>query len=91
MENKVFLGSFKEKSGKWGTFWNLSFNKDELLKMANYLNDRGYVNLKVTKRKEMGKFGETHSCYIDNYVPKRDSAPSKSPTNVSVNFEDIPF
>lgn len=91
MENKVFVGSFKEKSGQWGNFWNLSFSKDELLKMANHINDRGYINLKVTKRKETGKFGETHSCYIDNFVPQRNSAPKKSPTNVPVSIEDIPF
>lgn len=32
-------------------------------------NEKGYVNLIVGPRKEKGKFGETHSVWVDTFVP----------------------
>ena len=33
-------------------------------------NEQGYVNLVVTRRREPGKYGETHAVYLDDWKPQ---------------------
>jgi hypothetical protein len=46
--------------------------------LAQYANEKGYVNLGVSERKEKGKFGETHSVWLDTWKPthRADAAPA---------------
>jgi hypothetical protein len=41
-------------------------------------NEKGYVNLLVTKRREVGKYGDTHSVALDTWKPGEGSQRSSS-------------
>ena len=40
----------------------------ESLKAAKK-NEKGYVKLVISKRRELGKNNETHTCYVDTWQP----------------------
>ena len=48
----------------------MSFKLDQLLeKLKPDVNGKGYVNLVVNKRREIGKYGETHDVTVDTWKP----------------------
>jgi hypothetical protein len=89
MAEKVFLKcSAKEKTfASGGSILNLGFKVSDLVEFAQlHANDRGYLNLCVQSRREVGKFGDTHSVTLDTWVAKpKDGGPS------AVDTSDIPF
>ncbi len=74
--------SIKEIEGKYGSFFNISFNLD---KLKEYANEKGYVNTTVSKRKEVGKYGETHSVTLNEWKPKSEDKAD------DLSIEDVPF
>lgn len=49
----------------------LSFKADAFIAFINQRkNAKGYVNLGISKRKEVGKYGETHTVWLDTWEPK---------------------
>ncbi len=59
-----------------GQFFSLSFNAEKMKAfIAQHTNAKGYVNLNMGKRREEGKYGETHSITLDTWEPK--SAPNE--------------
>ena len=61
-EPKVYVGS-----GKIGRFDIINIG----LRFADLPqpNERGYINLSVGNRREVGKHGETHSVWINDWKP----------------------
>lgn len=57
----------KAIDGKFGEFFNISIN---LEKLKEFENEKWYVNLVMNKRKEVWKYGETHSFTINEWTPK---------------------
>ena len=54
-----------------GTIINIGVRAEELIAFAHqHGNPRGYVNLTISKRREVGQYGQTHSVYLDTYEPK---------------------
>jgi len=82
MEEKVYLnGMFiKEKVfDDGGSILNVSVKVEDFkAELDAHKNDRGYVNLKIKKRREPSETGITHYCEKDNYQPK-------------ANTDDLPF
>jgi len=70
-EQKLYVGGAKEVSGNFGAFHKISFNKDDLELMMNNLNEKGWVNLNMNKRKEPSTYGQTHSLVIDTWKPQQ--------------------
>ena len=58
--------SCKAVKGQFGEFFNISLN---LEKLTQYQNEKGYVNLTMSKRKEVGQYGETHSFTLNEWKP----------------------
>lgn len=56
----------KAVQGSYWEFFNISVNIEKLQELAN---EKGYVNLVMNKRKEVGKYGETHSFTLNEYKP----------------------
>ena len=78
MGEKIFLKcSAKEKVfPNGGSILNLGIKVADLLEFAQrHANERGYLNLSVQSRREIGKFGDTHTISLDAWVkkPKGDS------------------
>ena len=49
----------------------VGLNMEELQKFEK----NGYVNVTISKRREVGKYGDTHSMYLNEYEPKKEDTP----------------
>ena len=60
----------------------LSFRSEDLLAFVKlHTNAKGYINLNVSKRREVGQYGDTHSIVLDTWQPgQQRSAPSSAAT-----------
>lgn len=74
MTDHIYVGSAKERATQYGTEYNLQLEIDDL---AQYMAEYGYVNkagkhvvrLKIARRREVGRFGETHSVEVNTWKP----------------------
>lgn len=78
----------------------LSFKVEEFVAfLQQNANARGYVNLGVSKRKEVGKFGDTHCIWLDTWQPTPQgaapapTAPAEAapPTTTDDGNDSVPF
>ena len=83
MSDKIFCGSGKTIKTQYGELIKLSFGPRDLEAMMANKNEKGWVNVVVAKRREVGQYGETHSCSIDMWKPD-GNAPSSN-TQVDPN------
>jgi hypothetical protein len=67
---KCSAKEYKFTSG--GSVLNVGVRVDEIIAFAKeHGNERGYLNLTVSQRKEVGQYGQTHSVYLDAYDAKK--------------------
>jgi hypothetical protein len=59
--------SCKAVNGQFGEFFNISINMD---KLSQYANEKGYVNMTLSKRKEPGQYGDTHYFTLNEWTPE---------------------
>jgi hypothetical protein len=81
--------SAKARDTKIGQVINISFEAVELGKFVRAnKNAKGWINLSVLPRKEVGKYGETHSIVLDTFEPKpkADAQPAQAADDASVPF-----
>ena len=100
-KTKLYVGTAKQKTinTKFGEMEvvKISYSKKDLELMMANLNEKGWVNLDQTKRKEVGKYGETHSMVIDLWKPTTPPAntPEKKQTDrngiVTEDDSSLPF
>tara|TARA_R110000851_G_scaffold74298_1_gene164021 strand:- start:155 stop:403 length:249 start_codon:yes stop_codon:yes gene_type:complete len=76
MADKTFIegSSAKAITGQYGEFFNMSFN---LEKLAQYANEKGYINITMSKRKEVGQYGDTHSFTLNEWKPEQKKTEAK--------------
>lgn len=78
MSDKIFVGGIKTvpmqgPNGEWRKT-TISFNSEDLQKLNDHKNDKGWVNIIVQKSKKNGK----NYLEIDSYVPtsqQQDESP----------------
>lgn len=77
MSEKNYIGgSAKARQTQYGEILSLSLKLEDMQKIVN---DRGYVNMTVLRRREPGQYGDTHYVVEDDYMKNRDmSAPDTS-------------
>jgi len=89
--------SCKAISGQFGEFFNISVNIE---KLQQYANEKGYVNMTMSKRREVGQYGDTHYFTLNEYNPENsqnnNSAPMQNNNNNiakedDISVEDLPF
>lgn len=57
------------KPGKYGL--KLSGKADEVIKqIQEHTNDKGYFNWDINPRKEVGKYGDTHTVTVNDWKPE---------------------
>ncbi|MCB9806389.1 hypothetical protein H6768_00485 [Candidatus Peribacteria bacterium] len=88
-DKKYIGGSAKAVSTQYGEILNLSL---KLADMQDIVNEKGYVNMTVMKRKEPGQYGDTHYVVENDYQKNRD-ANGGAPTGPSTKAAemDVPF
>jgi hypothetical protein len=79
-KDKIFLKcSAKQKTfDNGGSLLSVGVKADDLIAFAKqHANGRGYVNLVIQERREVGQYGDTHTVSLDTYEPKakHDDAP----------------
>ena len=83
--NKVTLkeGKFSIKfSGK---------TEDFIEQIKSITNEKGYFNLEILKRKEPGKYGDTHYLKVDDWKPESKVEQNPLPTLAERKDLDLPF
>ena len=81
-KEKKYVGNGKAIEGKFGTFFNLSLNINDLNKIEP--NEKGYIKITMSKLKEPDKNGNTHTVYENEYKPVAN-------VNEVANDELLPF
>jgi len=83
--------SAKARQSPIGEVLRLSFKVDELVAFVReHVNEKGYVNFEVSKRRELGTYGDTHAIKLDTWQPTKQDRPT--PTDAPpVDSSDIPF
>lgn len=85
--------SCKAINWQFGEFFNISFNVE---KLTQYANEKGYVNVVMSKRKEPGQYWETHYFTLNEWNPEANqnsnsAKPSQNNNSEDISIEDIPF
>ncbi|MDD2871307.1 MAG: hypothetical protein PHS49_04920 [Candidatus Gracilibacteria bacterium] len=83
----------KAVNGQFGEFFNMSFNIE---KLQQYANEKGYINMTMSKRKEPGQYGDTHYFVLNEWTPSEGGTNNNQQNNSSnnsgdISVEDIPF
>lgn len=99
MADKVFLKcSAKQKRfDNGGSVINLGVKTADLIAFAEaHTNERGFLNLVISERREVGQYGDTHSVTLDTYVGKAretGAATASGPAQEPPPFtdDDVPF
>ena len=83
----------KAISGQFWEFFNISINFE---KLQQYVNDKGYINITMSKRREVGQYWDTHYFVLNEYNPENntiDNAENITKDNKTdeISVEDIPF
>lgn len=89
MAEKIYVWSGKTITTKYGDMLGISFNRTDLQKMMDNLNEKDWINLNVAPRKDVGKYGETHSITI--YKPEGKVEKKATKTVEDIDFDSIPF
>ncbi len=78
----------KEKAGQYGSFLSVGVKVDKLRSWleSQRPNQSGYINIVITQKREPGQHGDTHTAYLDTYVPKGKPAAERANDE-----EDVPF
>lgn len=93
---KIYCGSGKTRSGQYGAFESLSLCLDDIPAehITTASNGKRYVNITVSRKKEVDKFGKDLSVTVDTWKPegKHDQPASQSPSKAFEQDEDkLPF
>jgi len=76
-------------------FFNMSFNIE---KLKQYANEKGYINMTMSKRKEPGQYWDTHYFVLNEWSPEAGNSNNQQQNNSDnsnskweISVEDIPF
>ena len=79
-QTKIYAPARKceEKTFSTGkTVLKLQFKAEELIEFAKkHANSRGYLNLGISRRRQVGEYGDTHCCWLDTWEPRQDAGSS---------------
>jgi hypothetical protein len=88
-DKKYIKGSAKEINWQYWTFLNVSLKFDDL---AQYVNDKWYVNMTISPRKTTWTYGDTHSITHNDYKPKpKDWVEKAQKEQDEIDISSIPF
>lgn len=92
---KTYIDGTSCKAINWqfGEFFNMSFNIE---KLQQYANEKWYVNMTMSKRKEPGQYWDTHYFTLNEWNPdSNNNSESNNSKNDNITWdisvEDIPF
>ena len=69
----------------------LSGNAEKVIaEIQKHTNEKGYFNFELCKRKEPGKYGETHYVKVDDWTPtpKAESTPTRTASDAASEVKE---
>jgi hypothetical protein len=101
MENKNFVGYVKIVQGQFGEIVKISLNSDDLDKLKQSQNEKGYVAITMFNSKNGGKYmvvdkpltKEEYQQLMNNNLSKspKKEQPVIENEDDEINLEEIPF
>ena len=93
MSDRVYLKCIAKHRtfSSGGSVINLGFKAEEMIAFCReHANQGGYINLIIAERREVGKYGDTHSVCLDTWQPTRTEAPAdtQKPSKASAPLTD---
>ena len=97
MADKTYIdGIFiKQIDGQYDPFFSIGFKVDSFIESIKPHIKNGYVNVKMQKRREPDKNGNTHYMILNNWTPdnsNRENITENNEPNVQDNSDgNLPF
>ena len=76
MADKNYIKGIFIKEGKYDLRASINL-KTFFESLEPIQNDKGYANILIKKRKEEGKFGDTHYCIENDWKPNKEGTETK--------------
>ncbi len=92
MNDKHYIsGSIKEIESNGGKFYSMSLKLDDLASCE--VNDKWYIRLNMSKRKEVDQYWNSHYLVENDWKPTWNNNQSKQEIKKEdeISVEDIPF
>lgn len=91
-DQKIYVGSGKTQSGKFGEFYKVSICLSDLPSehITTAKNGKKYINLAVNKKQAPDQYGKDLSVQVDTWKPEAKVEDVKS-VSVSNSSDDLPF
>ena len=81
----MFIKTFETQ---FGEIYKISFNVEMFTKwLKKNQNDKGFVNIDMLKRRELGKYGDSHYCTLDEWKPENKELGKPLNQQEGGNFE----
>jgi hypothetical protein len=90
MDEKIYCGSGRIIESKFGQIPKVSFSKDDINKMVQYMKDNNldWINLEMKEKKEKQSGKPTHYLQVDTWKPNTQQQPEAIAQPES---ENLPF
>lgn len=92
-DQKIYVGSGKTQSGKFGEFYKVSICLSDLPSehITTAKNGKKYINLAVNKKQAPDQYGKDLSVQVDTWKPEaKVEVPTVSASN-SFDGDQLPF
>lgn len=92
-DQKIYVGSGKTQSGKFGEFYKVSICLTDLPAehITTAKNGKKYINLAINKKQAPDQYGKDLSVQVDTWKPEsKVEAPTVSASN-SFDGDSLPF
>ena len=97
-QDKIYAGSAKIVQTNYGELTKVSFHKDDINKMVQYMKDTNsdWINLAVKAKQSPQPGKPTHYLEVDTWKPKEQAQqPAQAKTTLAQDMEDdgdtLPF
>lgn len=95
MENTkpLYCGSGKTRSGQYGDFQAVSICMTDIPKehISTASNGKQYVNITISKKKEVDQYGKDLTVVIDTWKPEKKEQVQEPSQSVIDESQDLPF
>jgi hypothetical protein len=91
MAEKIYCGTGKMVTTKFGDIPKMSFHKDNINSMVKYMKDNelDWINVEMKQKREVQEGKPTHYLEVDTWKPSERTTEQQSP--VAPASDDVPF
>jgi hypothetical protein len=86
----IYIKNTKLKASKYGIKFS-GKTEDFIAQIKAITNDKGYFNLEIKERKEVGQYGDTHSLTVDEWTPEQSRVVKADYITAPKDGTDLPF